>query len=221
MNPHRPRPLDLPAVVPLEPDADLSVLDEAKIIAAPDDPGDLPRWREQLARWWGEARERTAYDGYRYERGNASDRGNTDCFVVGLAWLWDELLYDHERGSSPSTRKWRRRPATSAGSTVWSFGSHAAHPWCGTSPERAHRRADAFLHTQGRQRVPQRGVRLVLRRRTEAGRGLGEASPGRCGDRPVPVDRFRCAVDLEAGPSGPLSASGHLVTDVLYEPLHW
>ncbi|NED97404.1 formylglycine-generating enzyme family protein [Phytoactinopolyspora alkaliphila] len=91
-NPYVPRPIDLPATVPLDPAADLSVLDEAKIFAAPSDPGDWPAWRQQLARWRTEARERVGYDGARY------DTERTDTFVVGLVWFWDELLYDHETG---------------------------------------------------------------------------------------------------------------------------
>ncbi|SEE40212.1 SUMF1/EgtB/PvdO family nonheme iron enzyme [Jiangella alba] len=92
LNPYVPRPIDRPAAVPLDPDADLSVLDEAKILAAPDDPADWPAWRAALTRWRSEARERTAYDGSRY------DAERTDGFVVALAWLWDELLYDHATG---------------------------------------------------------------------------------------------------------------------------
>jgi sulfatase modifying factor 1 len=45
-----PRPLDRETAVPLGPSADLSVLDEAKVFAAPDDPGEWPAWREQLRR---------------------------------------------------------------------------------------------------------------------------------------------------------------------------
>lgn len=91
-NPYVPRPIDRPTVVPLDPDADLSVLDEAKIFAAPGDAADWPAWRDALTRWRREARERIGYDGARYgvER--------TDGFVVALTWLWDELLYDHATG---------------------------------------------------------------------------------------------------------------------------
>ena len=60
-----PRPIDLPTAVPLEPDADLAVLDGAKILAAPDDPADWPAWRAALARWRDEARARIGYDGAR------------------------------------------------------------------------------------------------------------------------------------------------------------
>lgn len=92
LNPYVPRPLDLFSEVPLAPDADLSVLDEVKILAAPDDPALWPAWRGQLAEWRASAHRRLDYDGSRYE----SELG--DCFVVDVAWLWDELLYDHDRG---------------------------------------------------------------------------------------------------------------------------
>ncbi|MDN5853001.1 MAG: formylglycine-generating enzyme family protein [Actinomycetia bacterium] len=90
-DPYQPRPIDRAADVPLD-DSELGVLDDAKILAAPGDPADWPRWREQLHRWRDEARERVAYDGARY------DDAPTDCYVVGFTWLWDESLYDHDRG---------------------------------------------------------------------------------------------------------------------------
>ncbi|WP_116952240.1 SUMF1/EgtB/PvdO family nonheme iron enzyme [Jiangella endophytica] len=89
-NPYVPRPIDRPATVPLAPSADLSVLDEAKIFAAPDDPADWAAWRSALTRWRTGAR--VGYDGSRY------DVERTDGFVVALTWLWDELLYDHATG---------------------------------------------------------------------------------------------------------------------------
>ena len=92
-----PRPLDRPTAVPLGPDADLAVLDRGKILAAPDDPADWPRWREQLTRWRNDARTRMVYDGALYER---PDLGWTrSCFVVAQVWLWDELLYDFAAGT--------------------------------------------------------------------------------------------------------------------------
>jgi formylglycine-generating enzyme len=91
-NPYVPRPIDLASSVPLAVHADLSVLDEAKIFAGPDDPADWPAWRAQLGRWRTQARQRLAYDGGHY------DEIAGDCFSVCLAWLWDESLYDHERG---------------------------------------------------------------------------------------------------------------------------
>jgi hypothetical protein len=92
MNPYLPRPIDQPAEVPLSAGADLSVLDEAKIFAAPGDPAMWPAWREVLARWRESARVRVRYDGSRY------DTVPLDCFAVALIWLWDETLYDHARG---------------------------------------------------------------------------------------------------------------------------
>lgn len=91
-NPYVPRPIDRPTAVPLEPGADLSVLDEAKIFAAPDDPSDCPAWRAALTRWRTEARAKVAYDEARYRGRNPSAR------VMNVAWLWDELLYDHGQG---------------------------------------------------------------------------------------------------------------------------
>lgn len=88
LNPYVPRPIDRWSEVPL--DGDLSGLDDAKILAPPDDPALWPAWREQLARWRSEAARRIDYDGSRY----GTEPG--DCFVVDLAWLWDELLYDHD-----------------------------------------------------------------------------------------------------------------------------
>lgn len=94
LDPLVPRPLDRPREVPLEAGADLTTLDTGKILAAPDDPADWPRWREQLVRWRGEARERQAYDGSTYDRADLHwARG---CFVVSQVWLWDELLYDFD-----------------------------------------------------------------------------------------------------------------------------
>jgi len=91
-NPYVPRPIDLATAVPLEAGADLTVLDEAKVFAAPSDPREWPAWRSTLTRWRDEARARLAYDGAHY------DAAPTDLFAVDLAWLWDELLYDHETG---------------------------------------------------------------------------------------------------------------------------
>jgi len=91
-NPYVPRAIDRPTAVPLDPDADLSVLDEAKIFAAPEDPANWAAWRAQLTRWRAEARARIGYRGERY------DQVAGDCFSVCLAWLWDETLYDRERG---------------------------------------------------------------------------------------------------------------------------
>jgi hypothetical protein len=92
-NPYLPRPIDRSSPVPLGPDADLSVLDEAKIFAPPADRSQWPAWRRQLHRWRAEARHRVAYDGSRY------DEAALDAHSVCLLWLWDEAVYDHERGA--------------------------------------------------------------------------------------------------------------------------
>ncbi|MEV0716046.1 SUMF1/EgtB/PvdO family nonheme iron enzyme [Asanoa sp. NPDC050611] len=91
-NPYVPRPIDLPTDVPLSQHASLVDLDEAKIFAAPDDPADWPAWRARLAAWRADARARLGYTGAHY------DEVAGDCFTVCLAWLWDETLYDHDRG---------------------------------------------------------------------------------------------------------------------------
>jgi sulfatase modifying factor 1 len=91
-NPYVPRPIDKPTAVPLAPDADLSVLDEAKIFAAPTDPANYPAWRAAITRWRREALVKANYGDTRYRWHNPSAR------VMNIAWLWDELLYDHARG---------------------------------------------------------------------------------------------------------------------------
>ena len=90
LNPYVPRPIDLFSEVPLAAEADLSVLDEAKILAAPQDPADWPAWRERITRWRLDARRRLGYHGGRYD----TERGGR--FVIDVVWLWDELLYDHD-----------------------------------------------------------------------------------------------------------------------------
>jgi hypothetical protein len=89
-----PRPIDRSTEVPLEVGADLSTLDNAKILAAPDDPADWARWREVLGEWRDGARRRHGYDGAAYDD---PDRAWTiDASSVALVWLWDELLWDRE-----------------------------------------------------------------------------------------------------------------------------
>jgi hypothetical protein len=95
-DPWSPRPIDLPTAVPLEPDADLSHLDGAKILAAPDDPADWAAWRDALRRWRSEAAGRIGYDGGAYAL--PENAWTQRCFAVALVWLWDELLYDHAAG---------------------------------------------------------------------------------------------------------------------------
>ena len=101
-DPFAPRPIDLPTEVPLEPDADLSVLDEAKVLAAPARVEDRPAWRAALHRWRAEARERTAYDDRRYR-----DPGLTwvsSAWNVAMVWLWDEVVWDWEAGRFDADR---------------------------------------------------------------------------------------------------------------------
>ena len=78
-----PRPVDEPT--PID-----GGLDTAKIVAAPDDPGEWPAWRDALTAWRERVRE--GYDGSAYERLTWTQ----SCFSVALVWLWVELLYDHE-----------------------------------------------------------------------------------------------------------------------------
>lgn len=89
---YRPRRVDQATIVPLAVDADLSILDEAKILAAPDDPVDWPAWRVALKRWRSDARSRTS---------GLDDHAGPDwaasCHHVRLVWLWDERLYDRQR----------------------------------------------------------------------------------------------------------------------------
>ena len=92
LDPLVPRLLDQPRPVPLDPGADLAALDDAKIIAAPDDPADWPAWRARLARWQAEVRERHHLDPSIYERTDLA--WAAACYVVSQVWLWDELLYD-------------------------------------------------------------------------------------------------------------------------------
>ena len=94
LDPLVPRPLDRPRAVPLADDEDLSVLDTGKILAAPDDPAEWPRWRARLTRWRDEARARLAHDDALYRRDDL--RWARGCFVISQIWLWDELLYDFE-----------------------------------------------------------------------------------------------------------------------------
>ena len=49
-------------------------------------------WRDQLARWRTEARERLAVDDALYARPDLAWAAR--CYVVSQVWLWDELLYD-------------------------------------------------------------------------------------------------------------------------------
>jgi hypothetical protein len=96
VNPLVPRPIDLPAKVELGLRADLAFLDEAKIIGAPEDPADLPRWRGKVAEWLIGAYDRTTYDGSHYEV--PGREWTQTAYSVALVWLWDEQLYDVATG---------------------------------------------------------------------------------------------------------------------------
>jgi hypothetical protein len=99
-----PRPIDLPSAVPLDDGADLEPLDTAKIFVAPADPADWPAWRDALTRWRAEAAGRIGYDGAAYDAPEYD--WTRRCHVVALAWLWDELLYDHEARRFTPERFW-------------------------------------------------------------------------------------------------------------------
>jgi hypothetical protein len=92
-SPYVPRPIDKPTNVPLAADADLSVLNEAKIFAAPQDPADWPAWRASITRWRSEAKVRIDYDPTRYDSMSAPGPR-----IVDMVWLWDERLYDFASG---------------------------------------------------------------------------------------------------------------------------
>lgn len=93
-DPYAPRPIDQPTPVPLDPAADLSVLDEAKILAAPSHPADRPAWRAALRRWRDDARRRIGYEEGRY----AATSWPAHAWNVVMVWLWDEALYDWDAG---------------------------------------------------------------------------------------------------------------------------
>ncbi|PWD50835.1 hypothetical protein C8046_09420 [Serinibacter arcticus] len=91
-----PREIDRWSVLPL--DADLSdgeaavALEDAKILAGPDDPADRPRWREQLRTWRDGVLARHPDLGARYDRPETA--WSSRCFAVAQVWLWDELFFD-------------------------------------------------------------------------------------------------------------------------------
>ncbi|HYP45089.1 MAG TPA: SUMF1/EgtB/PvdO family nonheme iron enzyme [Propionibacteriaceae bacterium] len=91
MDPLAPRPIDLSAAVDLE-HPDWAAMDEAKIIAAPDDPADWPRWRRVLGEWRDGLGTRHPFDRSRYDE--PAGRWAQRCYCVAQVWLWDELLYD-------------------------------------------------------------------------------------------------------------------------------
>ncbi len=93
MDPLLPRPLDRPTVVDLE-QPDFAAMDTAKILAAPDDPADWPRWRAVLEDWRRGAVARHSIKTERYDQ--PEGRWAQHCYAVAQVWLWDELLYDVE-----------------------------------------------------------------------------------------------------------------------------
>lgn len=97
MNPLEPRPIDQPAKVDLGLRAELAFLDDAKILGAPEDPSDLPRWRGKLAEWLMGAYDRTAYDGGSHYEEPGREWTQT-AYSVALVWLWDDQLYDVDAG---------------------------------------------------------------------------------------------------------------------------
>ena len=80
-----PRPIDRPTTLPLDGSIDAEAADAAKIVAAPDDPADWPRWRERLTDWRDGARRRMPYDDAAYTR--PSSQWASRCFNVALVWL--------------------------------------------------------------------------------------------------------------------------------------
>ena len=94
MDPLVPRLLDRPTVVDLDA-PDWAAMDAAKIIAAPDDPHDWPRWRAVLQEWRRGAALRHGLEPERYD--DPAGRWAQSCFAVAQVWLWDELLYDADR----------------------------------------------------------------------------------------------------------------------------
>nr|WP_202886765.1 SUMF1/EgtB/PvdO family nonheme iron enzyme [Kribbella sandramycini] len=82
----------MPARVDLGFRADLSFLDDATVLGAPEDAADLPRWRAKLAEWLIGAYERTPYDGSPYD--HPGREWAQTAYSVAFAWLWDDLLYD-------------------------------------------------------------------------------------------------------------------------------
>ena len=107
--------------MPLGPDDDLSVLDEAKILAAPDDPADRPAWRAALRRWRDEARVAHGVRPAAYD--DADVAWAATAWNVAMVWLWDEALRDWEAerfDAGPAARDLRRRSAVS---TRWCCGT--------------------------------------------------------------------------------------------------
>ena len=95
-DPTAARTIDLPTPVPLDDGADLSLLDEAKIIAAPTDRSHWASWRRQLDRWRDSAHDRFGYDAARYD--DPSNDWAARAWNVAIVWLWDQAIYDWDSG---------------------------------------------------------------------------------------------------------------------------
>jgi len=102
VDPFSPRPIDLPTAVPLQPNADLSVLDDAKLLAAPERAEDRGAWRAALHRWRDEARTRVGYDPASYDDPDTAWAGAA--WNVAMVWLWDEVVWDWERARFDADR---------------------------------------------------------------------------------------------------------------------
>ena len=121
MNPLVPRLIDRPTVVDLDA-PDWAAMDTAKIIAAPEDPADWPRWRAVLDQWRAGVADRHPIGAAAYEQ--PEGRWAQTCFAIAQIWLWDELLYDFDpRRASPPSGCSRTRIAGSAGSTASCCGT--------------------------------------------------------------------------------------------------
>jgi hypothetical protein len=96
VNPLEPRAIDLPCRVDLGLSTDPTALDDAKILAAPTDPNDWPRWRGKLGEWRFGAYERTSYDDSYYDE--PGRQWASTAYSIAPVWLWDEQLYDGETG---------------------------------------------------------------------------------------------------------------------------
>ena len=92
-----PRPIDLYTPVPLDPDADLDAARHREDLRRAGRSGRLAGLARRLSRRWREeAAARIGYDDSAYAAPEYA--WTRSCHVVALAWLWDELLFDHDAG---------------------------------------------------------------------------------------------------------------------------
>ena len=189
VDPFAPRPIDLPTTVPLEPDADLAVLDEAKILAAPENPRDRPAWRAALHRWRDEARARTSYDGSGYD--DPDTAWAATAWNVAMVWLWDEVAPRLGRRAlrrRRAARGLRRRRRPRRGRALARLPRHRDRR---PQPVRLVRRArppragrrPACAGGQGLPRLQPVGRRHPARRCREDGRRTAGGPAGRAGRR--------------------------------------